>query len=142
MLRKGVRHTFWPIEGPTDPKFEVYVSPPDKVVGFNESFLRNFNSYLKDCDQHKLEPSPFQLILFLYRADILIAGPLPTPLLVAVHWIAGVLIGHYLLGYADRVCLVFEAKRQPFSYQTSYPEYYTPNRSTSVSTDKSDRKDL
>lgn len=69
--------------------------------------MRNFQSYLVDCDEQKMEPSPFQLILFLYTHEICLALPLPLLLIKAIHHVAGFWVGARLLGYS-----------------ASYPEYW------------------
>ena len=69
------------------------------------SFFRNFFGYLEDCRKAKMEPSIFQILRFLYAVD----GPLAVPCLGPrwmgrqlswlVMYLAGVVVGEYLLGY-------------------------------------------
>lgn len=83
------------------------------TLSVQERFFRNFFSYLDDCVMTKTEPSIFQLLLFLYGADTPLAVPVPGPRWIGrsiswlVMYIAGVIIGEYLLGY-----------------QITYKEYY------------------
>lgn len=101
------RHTFFPMEEGEECQLKVRVDPEDAVSGLNEAFMRNLNSYLHDCYKVNMEPSPFQMMLFFYRHQVLIDMPLPISLIWAVHFVLGVVVGKYLLGY-----------------QESYPEYY------------------
>jgi mannose-6-phosphate isomerase-like protein (cupin superfamily) len=83
----------------------------------NESrFFRNFFGYLDDCKKCGMEPSIFQLFVFLESADTPLAVPMPVEWLEGVGvWVSWVLmvfvawIGKYLLGYRD-----------------TYAEYYSP----------------
>ncbi|KAF2104154.1 hypothetical protein NA57DRAFT_70367 [Rhizodiscina lignyota] len=72
------------------------------------SFFRNFLGYIDDCKKGKMEPSIFQLLLFLYASSTPLAVPIPSPFIPAfvgraVSWalvyVGGVLIGELLLGY-------------------------------------------
>lgn len=69
--------------------------------------MRNLVGYLTDCEDAKMKPSPFQLMLFLYSHDIVLSLPLPLFLIKILHHVGGYWIGQGLLGY-----------------QPSYPEYY------------------
>ena len=72
-----------------------------------ERFFRNFFGYLEDCRRAKLEPSFFQLLRLLYENDTPLALPVPDwcPewiacwMSAAFLFIAGVLVGEWLLGY-------------------------------------------
>merc|ERR1711939_89 len=106
----GARHTFWCHKTCTeDLVFKVWVTPEDIDYGLDERFLRNFTSYLADCDKSKASPSLFQLLLFLYNAGIVLTPPfwVPQAVLKAIHHACAYWIGQRLLGY-----------------QVSYPEYY------------------
>ncbi|KAH8767421.1 hypothetical protein F5883DRAFT_522015 [Diaporthe sp. PMI_573] len=105
----GARHTFWSHESSTeDLVFTVWVEPQGLDHGFDESFMRNFTGYLRDCERHKVAPSLFQILLFLYHSDMVLTPPFWTPvwLLVLLHHFLAYWVGAGLLGY-----------------QASYPEY-------------------
>ncbi|KAK7729332.1 hypothetical protein SLS63_006205 [Diaporthe eres] len=105
----GARHTFWAHESSTeDLVFTVWVEPQGLDHGFDESFMRNFTGYLKDCEKHKVAPSIFQILLFLYHSDIVLTPPFWVPVwfLVLLHHFFAYWVGAGLLGY-----------------QASYPEY-------------------
>ncbi|KAF3763872.1 hypothetical protein M406DRAFT_323355 [Cryphonectria parasitica EP155] len=105
----GVRHTFWThATSQEDVVFKVWVEPQDLDHGFDESFMRNFSGYLRDCERDKLAPSLFQILLFLYDADIVLTPPFWLPLwfLVSLHHVLAYWVGAGLLGY-----------------KASYPEY-------------------
>jgi len=76
-----------------------------------QRFFRNFFGYLDDCRKAKMEPSLFQLMVFLHAADTPLALPLP-------HETLGVL--------ASRVFLIGMAfwGKWILGYQTTYPEYF------------------
>lgn len=63
--------------------------------------MRNFTGYLNDCEKHHLAPSIFQLVLFLYDADMVLTPPFWVPLwiLMGLHHLLGYWVGLYLLGY-------------------------------------------
>lgn len=96
------RHTFWAHATGTqdDLIFNVWVEPQDLAHGFDEAMMRNFRGYLNDCDKQGLAPSLFQLLLFLYDADIVLTPPfwLPISLLVGLHHVVAYWIGAVLLG--------------------------------------------
>ncbi|RAL13934.1 cupin domain-containing protein [Aspergillus homomorphus CBS 101889] len=89
--------------------FDVRLSPVDYEV--EERFFRNFFGYLDDCKNANQAPSLFQLMVFLYHADIPLALPLPWHGLgIVVSWVytaATAMWGQWVLGY-----------------KVSYPEYY------------------
>ncbi|OOF99271.1 hypothetical protein ASPCADRAFT_513315 [Aspergillus carbonarius ITEM 5010] len=89
--------------------FDVRLAPVEHAV--EERFFRNFFGYLDDCRAAHHTPSLFQLIVFLYHADIPLALPLPW------HGV-GVVV--------SRVCTMAAAiwGRWVLGYQVSYPEYY------------------
>lgn len=68
--------------------------------GFDESFMRNFTGYLKDCEKYKVAPSIFQILLFLYHGDMVLTPPFWTPVwfLVLVHHFFAYWVGAGLLG--------------------------------------------
>lgn len=62
--------------------------------------MRNFTGYLRDCERHKVAPSIFQILLFLYHADIVLTPPfwMPVWLLVLLHHFLAYWVGAGLLG--------------------------------------------
>lgn len=68
--------------------------------GFDESFMRNFTGYLRDCERHGTAPSIFQILLFLYHSDIVLTPPFWTPvwILVLLHHFLAYWVGAGLLG--------------------------------------------
>lgn len=95
------RHRFWAHASSTeDLVFTVWVEPQGLDHGFDESFMRNFTGYLRDCERHKIAPSIFQILLFLYHADIVLTPPFWTPvwLLVVLHHFLAYWVGAGLLG--------------------------------------------
>lgn len=68
--------------------------------GLDESFMRNFAGYLSDCEKHKIAPSIFQILLFLYDADIVLTPPfwLPIWFLMGLHHVFAYWIGANILG--------------------------------------------
>lgn len=95
------RHTFWTHASSTeDLVFTVWVEPQGLDHGFDESFMRNFTGYLRDCERHKVAPSIFQILLFLYHSDIVLTPPFWTPvwLLVLLHHFLAYWVGAGLLG--------------------------------------------
>lgn len=83
-----------------------------------ETFFRNFFGYLDDCRKADVQPSPFQIFVFLYWFGAPLGLPVPGPMWLkngvsrAFTTIMGPVIGTLLLGY-----------------QNSYPEYYNPKMS-------------
>lgn len=61
-----------------------------------------------DCEREKINPSLFQLLVFLWNADIVLTPPLPVPtfMLVGLHFFLAHIVGQVILGY-----------------KASYPEY-------------------
>lgn len=99
-------HRFWAhSSGEEDLIFKVWVEPQDIDYGFDESFMRNFSNYLRDCEREGIAPSIFQIILFLYHSDIVLTPPfwLPIWFLVGLHHVLGYWIGAGLLGYVLRI---------------------------------------
>lgn len=95
------RHTFWAhATGTEDLIFKVWVEPQDLDNGFDEAFMRNFSGYLNDCHKQGLAPSVFQILLFLYEADIVLTPPfwLPLAFLMGLHHVMAYWVGAALLG--------------------------------------------
>ncbi|KAI1771738.1 hypothetical protein F4818DRAFT_428908 [Hypoxylon cercidicola] len=117
----GTRHRFWAHPSIRDKredlKFQVWAKPNEVDRGFNENCLRNYFGYLKDCLEHNMTPSVFQMALFGWSWDtIMLVPPFWMPLwsLRVIQHVAGHWIGKRLLGY-----------------QASYPEYDTKPRADS-----------
>ncbi|KAK9899540.1 hypothetical protein P389DRAFT_207207 [Cystobasidium minutum MCA 4210] len=112
----GARHTFWVHESSTeDCSFIVWVKPQHVKNGLDEGFLRNFAGYLSDCDRDGLRPSVFQLLVFLWDANIVLTPPFWMPLVIlkGLHQVLATYVGQYLLGY-----------------KTTYPEYHNSAKKT------------
>lgn len=95
------RHRFWAHSSTTeDLVFKVWVEPEDLDYGFDESFMRNFSGYLRDCEKSQIEPSLFQILLFLYDADIVLTPPFWVPIwsLTGLHHVLAYWVGARLLG--------------------------------------------
>lgn len=62
--------------------------------------MRNFTGYLRDCERHKIAPSIFQILLFLYHGDMVLTPPfwMPVWLLVLLHHFLAYWVGAGLLG--------------------------------------------
>lgn len=95
------RHTFWAHQTTTeDLVFTVWVEPQDLDHGFDESFMRNFSGYMRDCEESKVAPSIFQILLFLYDSDVVLTPPfwLPIWFLKGMHHVIAYWVGVYVLG--------------------------------------------
>lgn len=105
----GTRHRFWAhASGTKDLVFKCWVHPQDLDHSFDESFLRNFVGYIRDCQKAKIEPSIFQLVLLGYNSATVSCPPFWVPIwiLTAIHYVLAYWIAAGLLGY-----------------EPSYPEY-------------------
>jgi hypothetical protein len=81
---------------------DIALDPRDAVM--EERFFRNFFAYLGDCERMGHGSSISQLLLFLYTVDgPPLAVPIPGRLGRGVSWfvmfVAGVVVGEWLLGY-------------------------------------------
>ena len=92
---------------------DIQLSP--EAYEDEQRFFRNFFGYLEDCRKGRVEPSLFQLLVFLHAAD--------TPLAVPVPWLLG---GELAGRLVSRVILVVGAVwgRWVLGYRGSYGEYY------------------
>ncbi|CUS15540.1 unnamed protein product [Tuber aestivum] len=116
-VQPGQYHTFRNASESEDLQILIELPRLGGNVGmFEEKFLRNSFSYGMDCkrDGNVGEPSPWQMLLFLWDAEIFLAFPIkgvPRKIQRGVSWIVmfvgGVVIGERLLGY-----------------KRTYPEYY------------------
>lgn len=100
----------------TEPMIVDVSLTPEDAEG-EQRFFRNFFGYLDDCKKAGVQPSIFQLFVFLNEADTPLGVRLPSRwlsllasriLLSSVAW-----YGKYILGY-----------------KASYPEYYDDRKST------------
>lgn len=104
-LSSTIRHRFWAhASSKEDLIFKVWVEPQDADFGFDEDFMRNFSSYLKDCEKYGMAPSIFQMLLFLYHSDMVLTPPFWMPIwfLVGLHHVLAYWVGAGLLGYVYR----------------------------------------
>lgn len=118
------RHTFR-VDPTCDTKcmiaFTTAVSPRSspsnpEEEGTNERFFRNLYSYLEDCTNQGVSPSPPQLLLFLHSAEVSLAFPWgPAWAMQWVSYSMGLVIGKFLGQYV-------------LGYKESYPEYYDPEK--------------
>ena len=83
---------------------------PENYEG-EERFFRNFFGYLDDCKRFKIEPSLFQLMVFLQSADVVLALPSPS---------------HGFGVFVSRVFLTVVAGwgKWVLGYKSSYEEYH------------------
>ncbi|KAG8158053.1 hypothetical protein KVR01_011814 [Diaporthe batatas] len=109
----GARHRFWAHESSTEDLIVTFWFEPQGLDhGVDESFMRNVTGYVRDCERHRMAPSVFQIMLFMYHSDMVLTPPFWTPvwLLVALHHVLAYWVGAGLLGY-----------------KASYPEYSLTN---------------
>lgn len=98
-------HRFWSHPSATeDLIFHGWADPckdEDHILDVN--FLRNLTGYLADCHEAKLQPSVFQLILFLDHASSVLTPPflnwVPRWILLGIHRLLAKWIAAGLLGY-------------------------------------------
>ncbi|KAL9131585.1 MAG: hypothetical protein Q9175_006728 [Cornicularia normoerica] len=118
----GTRHRFWAhAAGTEDLVFKCWVHPQDLDHSFDESFLRNFVGYMRDCQKANMAPSLFQIVLFGYDSATVSCPPFWVPIwiLVVIHYVLAYWIAAGLLGY-----------------EASYPEYSTESQHSSGRRDK------
>ncbi|KAI6086402.1 hypothetical protein F4821DRAFT_130197 [Hypoxylon rubiginosum] len=101
-ITPGTRHRFW-AHSPAreDLIFKVWAEPQDGQHSFDENYLRNALGYLRDCQMQNINPSIFQMALFGWSSDTLFITPsfwVPLWILRAIQFVAGHLIGVFLLG--------------------------------------------
>ncbi|ORY26950.1 hypothetical protein BCR39DRAFT_497647 [Naematelia encephala] len=94
-------HTFWSDES-TGEDMDITTSiEGGPNVGFDEGFDHNFFGYWSSQVAQGKPLSPFQMLLFLYTADVVDAS-IPLGLGRAANFVLGLLVGKYLLGYEER----------------------------------------
>jgi hypothetical protein len=131
-VQPGQYHTFRNASESEDLQILIELLRLDGNVGmFEEKFLRNSFSYGLDCkrDGNVGEPSPWQMMLFLWDAGTFLAFPIkgvPKIIQKGISWVVmfvgGVVIGERLLGY-----------------KRTYPEYYNePSRVEELAKDEGD----
>jgi mannose-6-phosphate isomerase-like protein (cupin superfamily) len=110
----GQYHRFENASKTEDFVLEIHLTP--ESYEDEQRFFRNFFGYLDDCKQAKVEPSLFQLLVFLHSADTPLALPLPT------EWLGR---------WVSRVFLIAVAGwgRLGLGYKDSYSEYYEEGKS-------------
>jgi mannose-6-phosphate isomerase-like protein (cupin superfamily) len=110
----GQYHRFENASKTEDLVVDIHLTPEDYEN--EQKFFRNFFGYLDDCKKDKMEPSLFQLLVFLHSADTPLAIPLPW------EWL-GVIV--------SRVFLIAVASWGKFvlGYQDNYREYYDCGKS-------------
>ncbi|KAK4221862.1 hypothetical protein QBC38DRAFT_491180 [Podospora fimiseda] len=113
VIPKGIRHRFWADssinETNEDLVFKCWADPYPMQPGFDESFLRNFIGYMRDCTTQGIQPSIFSIALIgLSSGTLFICPPfyIPVWILKSVQYVLGDIIGRRILGY-----------------QEAYPEY-------------------
>ena len=108
----GSRHCFWPEKGGgRTGNMTVRIRVDPYPGGLDERFIRNIFSYFADCSRQGVEPSLFQIMLFLYAHDMVVAMPLPIPVLHVIHFIGAYVIGWWLLGYKETYLEYYDDKR-------------------------------
>ncbi|ORY91512.1 hypothetical protein BCR35DRAFT_349326 [Leucosporidium creatinivorum] len=89
-------HTFW--NGSATENLDVHITVRGgDNPGFDETFVHNFYGYLSSQTMQGLAPNPFQMLLFMYSADVILMD-IPLGLGSWANLIAGKLIGQNLLG--------------------------------------------
>lgn len=107
-------HRFENASSTEDLVMNIQLDPEDAEN--EERFFRNFFGYLDDCKLAKVEPSVFQLFVFLHSADTPLAVPMPN-------------LGAWMEGVGVRVSWVLMVVvawvgRVVLGYRSSYREYY------------------
>lgn len=110
----GRYHRFENASETEDLVVDIHLTP--ESYENEQRFFRNFFGYLDDCKKAKMEPSLFQLLVFLHRANTPLALPLPN------EWLGTIVSRIFLI-------LVAYFGRYVLGYQDSYPEYYEEGKS-------------
>ncbi len=112
LIETGAYHTF-DIGLDTDEDLVVKVNSQPEDGATDERFFRNMFSYLDDCLKAGMNPSLFQLLLFIHDAEASIAiGSVPNSI--------GKFIGKWVLGYIGGKVI----GEKLLGYKSSYEEYY------------------
>ncbi|WVQ91584.1 hypothetical protein IAS59_005385 [Cryptococcus gattii] len=91
-------HTFWnDVASGTDLVVHITVRGGDNP-GFDETFVHNFYGYLSSMTMAGKKPNPFQMLLFMYTADVILVD-IPFGLGRFANFFIGFLMGQCLLGY-------------------------------------------
>ncbi|TLD27425.1 hypothetical protein E2P81_ATG10713 [Venturia nashicola] len=108
----GAFHTF--CNASTTERMEIEFTLEPLTRKRDEAFFRNLQTYRDDTRKAAMRPSWPQILLFMRKGDTFLALPGPKviakPLAVLIHFVGGVVIGKWLLGYSD-----------------TYPEYSHPS---------------
>lgn len=110
VIPPGTYHTL--VNASNDEELDTTVMMDPAQPERDEAFFRNVFGYLDDCIAANMEPSLFQMSLFLYAFDVYLALPLLPPSIgraisQPLVFFLGIVLGKWLLGL-----------------QESYPEYY------------------
>lgn len=108
----GRYHRFENASETEDFVVDVHLTP--ESYENEQKFFRNFFGYLNDCRLAKVEPSVFQLMVFLYSADTAFALSLP--------WESNRLSRLF-------TCILAYWGSWGLGYKTSYDEYYELGKS-------------
>ncbi|KAK5464636.1 hypothetical protein LTS15_001198 [Exophiala xenobiotica] len=107
-IPEGAFHTFRNASSKDDLVVEFVLEPRNRER--DEEFFRNTQTYRDDCKKAGIPRSMFQVLLFNYRANVVLAFPGPRfiakPLGLLLNFF-GAWIGRLIFGFQD-----------------SYPEYY------------------
>ncbi len=116
-VEAGVYHTF-EIGLETNEDFIGKVNSQPEDGATDEKFFRNLFSYLDDCHKAGVEPSLFQMLLFMHDGDMSLAiGSAPSGI--------GKFVGKWVLGYIGGKVI----GEKLLGYKSSYPEYYIDGES-------------
>ncbi|KAH0423651.1 hypothetical protein CcaCcLH18_12013 [Colletotrichum camelliae] len=112
-VKAGTYHRFENASQSEDLIVDIHLTP--ESYENEQKFFRNFFGYLDDCKSAGMQPSIFQLFVFLHSAD--------TPLAVPISW-------QPLGRIASRILLTAVAfwGRWILGYKQTYPEYYRPEK--------------
>ncbi|KAM0788919.1 hypothetical protein ACM66B_002998 [Microbotryomycetes sp. NB124-2] len=87
-------HTFWNASDSEELDVHITVRGGENP-GFDETFVRNFYGYLSSVTMQGKSPSLFQMLVFLYNADVVLAE---MPFARVANYVLGHLVGEKLLG--------------------------------------------
>jgi hypothetical protein len=82
------------------------VDPQPDDGGFDENWLRNLITYIKDCQKAHTAPSMFQMLLFSEAANLVFvpegASWVPLWVFVAFQRVLAHGVGSFILGWVKR----------------------------------------
>ncbi|KAK4057889.1 hypothetical protein OIO90_001108 [Microbotryomycetes sp. JL221] len=89
-----INHTFW--NASQDKELYVHITVRGGPnPGFDETFVNNFYGYLSSVTMQGKSPSLFQMLVFLYNADVVLVD---LPFARVANYVLGHLVGEKLLG--------------------------------------------